>query len=151
MTPKAFTDINRSTFYTYYLDVYDLLKQLENEIVELTQNEISAVINKADDVSMENAVKTITKLLNERNSILILLLAKGSDKFSDNIFKTIKSALLSRNEKIPKDKLILMEYCFRYHMSATAALITSWNKDNKGLSLEEVLEMVAIVSALRYN
>ena len=35
LTQKA--DVNRSTFYLHYLDIYDMLEQMENEFVETIQ------------------------------------------------------------------------------------------------------------------
>ena len=38
------SDINRGTFYRYYIDIYDLLKSIEQEFVEEVKN-CSSIVN----------------------------------------------------------------------------------------------------------
>lgn len=47
------TGINRSTFYNHYQDVYDLLEQIENEMLgELAEN-LKNVVSENDPMNME--------------------------------------------------------------------------------------------------
>lgn len=36
-------DVNRSTFYRYYLDIYDLLEQIEREIIEDVRDKVTGI------------------------------------------------------------------------------------------------------------
>lgn len=52
-------DINRGTFYHYYLDKYDLLEQLENEMIDELQGFIDKQYDKEKDNTSNNIVKNI--------------------------------------------------------------------------------------------
>ena len=51
-------DINRSTFYLHYTDIYDLLEQTENDL----KNEILEIVNNDQRLRMEETMPYITEL-----------------------------------------------------------------------------------------
>ncbi len=73
-------DINRATFYRYYLDVYDLLEKIENEFIEelkqvpfLTNNEysLSSLATELLNIFLENK-KLVTIIFRKNTDIYIL-------------------------------------------------------------------------------
>ena len=65
------SDINRGTFYRYYMDVYDLLKNIEQEFIEEIKN--SPSIENIVDHSIYSFTKGILSIF-ENNKKLVKIL-----------------------------------------------------------------------------
>ena len=82
-------DINRATFYRYYLDVYDLLDKMEEEFVDAVKN--AYMINDSDNVVIYGH--------NMKNGAMFAELEKYEDKsFYDENSEILRKL---RNENIP--------------------------------------------------
>lgn len=85
-------EINRSTFYRYYKDIYDLIEQNINNILD----EIKEEINK-NPFEMDKQFDMIFKILYKHKDIFLLLKRKNMLKdISVNIFKYFSN--LSKDE-----------------------------------------------------
>ena len=91
-------DINRATFYRYYLDVYDLLEQIEQdfseELKEAYTNEVITVY------TVSNFAKALLKVFVENKKLVTILFNnKTTTNFLDGIleivYQTCKEKLLS--------------------------------------------------------
>lgn len=58
--------VNRSTFYAHYLDKYDLLDKLEDELL----NELEMLMNNPGDMSPEHYAETVRKHSERMLSVL---------------------------------------------------------------------------------
>ena len=84
-------DINRSTFYLHYTDIYDLLEQTENDL----KNEILEIVNNDQRLRMEETMPYITELFvfiaNNREIASALLGPHGDVAFMRQIEQIILS------------------------------------------------------------
>lgn len=133
---------HRNTFYHYFTDVYDVLDQIENMIID-------ELIEKSDDgmILFEDGIeaKKFAKIY-EKNKKYLKLLAddeKGS-KFTLKMNRILKET----NHEIvafcddPKKN----EYIHEYKLAGSIAAIMYYFKDGDGLSLEDVLQTVLELS-----
>lgn len=78
-------DINRATFYRYYLDVYDLFEKIKDEFTQ----EIIEAVKKADNkVTIFNFSKEILEvLLNNKSLVKVLFNTKNSIYILDEMLE----------------------------------------------------------------
>ena len=70
-------DINRATFYTHYTDVYDLLKKIENELLENVNVYLSQLYHK--EVNETQLTEKIFTYIKENAKLCRLLLSERGD------------------------------------------------------------------------
>lgn len=127
---------NRSTFYNHFIDVYDVLDQIENkilqEVIEMTSDGYSIW-------SREDSTKRYTELY-ERNSKYLKLLSneeKGSH-FSYKLIKVIDNVLGERvyfssdNEE--------SELVREYHINGSVAMIMKYFRGETNLPLDKIID-----------
>ena len=69
-------DINRATFYRYYLDVYDLLDKIEEEFLEELKH-VPFLTN--DEYSLSSLAKELLEIFLENKKLVTILFKKNTD------------------------------------------------------------------------
>lgn len=135
---------NRSTFYTYFKDVYDVLEQTERELLDMVEtaggdgeinfidkNEISRVLKPFADFSEE-----------KRKCIMLLMGSQGDPKFISELHslmrKKIIQALGSRLN--PNGKYF--DYIIDYIMVTRVVIIMRWFEDKSNLTMDEIVDLL---------
>ncbi|MBY2479007.1 TetR/AcrR family transcriptional regulator [Clostridioides difficile] len=153
LTQRA--DINRGTFYLHYVDKYDLLEKIENEIIQ----EIEEETKHLDSVNMMNLdtsnepLPFMVKLFEyfKENSVIIksILGPKGDPTFERKIKRFIGSNLFEK-QKIKNfnidEAVISEEYFIQYILSADLGVIQHWLEKNMKESPEEMALILARMS-----
>lgn len=155
LTKRA--DINRGTFYLHYVDKYDLLEKIENEIIQEIEEETKHI----DSVDMMNIdasnepLPFMVKLFEyfRENSVIIksILGPKGDPTFERKIKKFIGANLFEKQkfEKFNIDEAIISEeYFIQYILSADLGVIQHWLEKNMKESPEEMALILARMSLL---
>ncbi|MGX9758214.1 TetR/AcrR family transcriptional regulator [Clostridioides difficile] len=155
LTQRA--DINRGTFYLHYVDKYDLLEKIENEIIQEIEEEtkhLDSVNMMSIDASNE-PLPFMVKLFEyfRKNSVIIksILGPKGDPTFERKIKRFIEINLFekqkSRNFNID-EAVISEEYFIQYILSADLGVIQYWLEKNMKESPDEMALILARMSLL---
>jgi len=72
-------DINRATFYSHYTDVYDLLRKIENELLENVNAQLSQLYEKGKKVNEVDLAERIFDYIKENAKLCRLLLSERGD------------------------------------------------------------------------
>jgi Transcriptional regulator len=125
---------NRSTFYQYFTDVYDLLGFVENDILdyirEKFKNTEQADINPRDILLLfEEKGTYLNALLGDYGNIRFIEKLKG-EFFSDE-----------QNYCFPKD-IQVTPYLLEFQISTSFSLLRLWQRRQKDLPLEELLNLI---------
>ena len=119
-------DINRATFYRYYLDIYDLYDKIQDEFV----SELKEIIinNHNNYISTSLLVKSILDaLLREKKLSKIIFNKKNNLLFMDDIldicYNYCRDTWLEKNPHL-KEKDI--EYASVYFFNASLGIINFW-------------------------
>ncbi len=134
-------EINRSTFYTYYTDTYDLLHQIQQEVIaELSEHISHAAFSEPSNLT----VLAMTQILDyaRQNSALfkVLLSKNGDDTFHKDIMllaqeKTIKEL---RNLKLIDERT--NEYLQLFVITGTLNVVEKWLMDDMPESTQQMAE-----------
>ena len=137
-------DINRKTFYNYYSGVYQIIDEIENEVVENLKSSIS-------DIDAEDYLKDpykifdkITEAISQDMEFYENLLKMNTNlslfqKIVDLIKQQIKEAFLVRVD-IDQSRLDVM---IEYTISGMIAAYKSWFNSDRKLTLKEISDVMA--------
>lgn len=149
LTTKA--DINRGTFYLHYTDKYDLINQLENEII-LSFNDTFKTISKDELIGFSVGSKTpsfsieLFKYFKEHASFMKAILSTNGDPlFHHKLKKTLESMFLKdfwKNEINEDTMLVPKEYFYSYVVSAHIGLVRHWLETGTKESPEEMASIL---------
>ena len=132
---KEIADIagyNRSTFYEYFSDIYELLEYIENDLLNYIKEEL---INKnSSTISIENALNCF-----ENKNHILYMSTLLSDYGSFRFLERLKS-------EIPIDEIILnytkddslTPYLTEFYITTALSLFRLWIRRNKDLSIDEL-------------
>lgn len=133
LTKRA--DINRGTFYLHYVDKYDLLDKIENEIIseieEDTRHLDSNIMMNIDAINepLPFMVKIFEYFRENSGIIKCILGPKGDPTFERKIKKFIETNLFEKqkSKRFNLDQaLISEEYFIPYILSADLGVIKHW-------------------------
>jgi len=139
-------DINRATFYSHYRDQYDLLEQIENEVV----SDIKKYLNIYDckDIKLI-PVEMIDKILeyvkNDFELFNILLNSNGDMKFQQEVIEIIGMYFIP----IIENKSLQIknaEYIFCYLASGSLSIIQMWLKEGMKIPSREIANLIMDIS-----
>lgn len=141
ITIKELTDkagYNRSTFYEYYTDIYDLLGQVENFMINEAKLQ---VIDKLSTNTIEELISKSVQFYNTNAKYLYILLGNnGNPAFSHKLKKVLRSQI--KQELHVKENNIKAEYLSEFALSATLGVVTYWFERKKDIQLEELLKII---------
>lgn len=139
ITEKA--GYNRSTFYEYFVDIYDILDQLENSLIKYIRDTAVNNIRKGLNTDFTKFTIELANLYKAKGEYLSVLLGENGDPhFVTKWKKTMKPALYHVFQVSDSD--IYAEYIIEFTISAMIAVITLWFERNQSDPLEELLQVV---------
>jgi AcrR family transcriptional regulator len=144
----------RSTFYEYFTDIYDILEQLETELIlYITEN----IHESLESPYNEDIIQKIAILYEDKGEYLSVLLGNNGDpnfiqKFKNALRPTLfKSFHLSENNE--HTKLI-----FEFSISGILSSIKYWYDNKKTIPADEIVIMIRSIllngttkQILKYN
>lgn len=155
LTQRA--DINRGTFYLHYVDKYDLLERIENEIIQEIEEETKHLdsSNMMEIDTSSEPLPFMVKLFEyfRKNSVIIKSIfgPKGDPTFERKIKKFIETNLFEKQKLINfniDEAIISEEYFIQYILSADLGVIQYWLEKNMKESPEEMALILARMSLL---
>jgi AcrR family transcriptional regulator len=131
---------NRSTFYEYFIDVYDVLEQIENSIIP-NINELPPIAMPAGDLGMP--LDMFMELYEQNNKYYSVLLGDNGDAaFASKLKNSIKPMLkdaLKYHVKVSETEL---DYILEYILSAMIGIMSYWFKQDKALSGKKLISLM---------
>ena len=139
-------DINRSTFYTHYTDPYDLLNQIQREVIDGIKEHVFSILFMEQ---AENAITVITKVLEyvKANAPLFkaLLGGNGDVSFQDELMYLVQDKMI---QEIREDRRLeprVTKYVEIYAVSSARSILYKWLSDG---CLDETGRMAEIIITL---
>lgn len=136
-------DINRATFYAHYLDQYDLLHQIEIEIINDINQYLEGYDFKDNKLIPIEMTEKILEYVEENAEIFDLLLSPNGDmKFQQEVIKIIGRQhfiAVIENDSLNKEDA---EYIFHFLASGAVGVIQMWLKDGMKKPAKEMAELI---------
>ncbi len=147
----ALSGNNRSTFYHYFKDVYELLEQSEEEILADANTEISQYLSDIKEISSEEQTLQMLRLFalpifnRYEEKIFILLGPHGDPMFRTKLQNNMYNNL-QKNAILPT-KNIYTDYMISFAISSIIGLLSLWHQREKDLDDEEFIKIAQTLIA----
>ena len=144
---KEITDLagyNRGTFYLYYKDVYDILDQIEYEILDKIDVMLRQSLPDIAAHDFNSLIKAVMELVQPYARYTMVLLGdKGDPRFVTGLKDVLRPVFLSGLDIYsmsftPYQKELLVEFW----LSGTLAIVMKWIA-NPQITLEELITFIA--------
>ena len=134
-------DINRSTFYAHYKDPYDLLYQMQNEILSNVKRYLEKQSYDADDRPISfQVLKRILEYVKENADVFKILLSDNSDaSFQMEIMKLSNLDLFQSKSKFSKRT---HDYLAIFGATGCISILHKWLIDGMLESTTEISEFI---------
>ena len=137
-------DINRSTFYLHYTDIYQMLESIEGELMD----EISHLIDDyaLDPINNKESsypfIEQIFTILDNNKDICIALLGKNGDMaFVNRIEGLIAETVFQRlSSRMPKDNRDI-ENAYAFCLNGCVGMIKAWLSSDNQESTQHMAEL----------
>ena len=131
---------NRGTFYEYFVDVYDVLEQIENALIPGV-DELPPIENPASDIGIIQ-LDMFMKLYEKNNSYYAVLLGENGDPaFASKLKKAVKP-IIRESFKLNDISSIETDYILEYILSAKIGIMGYWFNENKSLPAERLISLI---------
>ena len=123
-------DINRSTFYLHYSDIYQMLESIENELMD----EIAQVIEEHPLDLVKNGssypmIEHIFTILDNNKDICIALLGKNGD----TVLRQLSGKFAADNHDV--------EYVYAFCLNGCVGMIKAWLSSEHRESTKHIAEL----------
>ncbi|MFC4024400.1 TetR/AcrR family transcriptional regulator [Oceanobacillus longus] len=131
-------DINRSTFYSHYKDPFDLLDQMEEEIIE----DMNTYLNQYNFTKEEESLKMTERLLeyifSKREICHTLLNENGDSSFETRVMTVAQKFLIQNWMDINAFQTNRYEYVSVFVISGSIHIIKHWLANNMDQTPKEI-------------
>ena len=136
------SDINRGTFYRYYIDIYDLLKTIEQEFVDEIKNSSSIV--KIEEHSIYSFTKGILSVFeNNKKLVKILFNTERNILFLNEVLEIAYDKCINRwknlHSEIDEDEL---ENAVVFIFNGALGVINYWVKNDFSTSSDDIAKYI---------
>ncbi|MDZ5472359.1 TetR/AcrR family transcriptional regulator [Bacillus sp. 31A1R] len=136
---------NRSTFYEYFSDVYDVLDQMENNLIAKLQE---LPLQQLSSPNETFPFEAIFNLYSQHSKYLVVLLGEHGDpafqhKMKASMKPMMKQALLSHGANDGFE----LDYTMEYALSAMIGILSYWFGQEEAPSIEKLMELLSEISS----
>lgn len=142
ITAKA--GYNRSTFYEYFVDIYDVLNRLEETLLEYLKEQ---VMNSLENGLNDAVIQKLANVFEVKGDYLSILLSENGDPYFAQKIKAIMRPALVHALGLP-EKDIHTAYYFEFGMSAIIGTITYWYNHQKEIPSKELVGLIRSMLAM---
>ncbi|GHV89276.1 TetR family transcriptional regulator [Spirochaetia bacterium] len=143
----ALAGLSRSTFYTYCKDQYDLLRQIEEQLLTDAQKMIQQYIRaekKSGKFIVGKAALAFEEILqyiaDNGNSMQVLLGENGDSGFQKKYFRIGIEEVRQLAEAVGAKSAD--NYCFFYVVGGTLVLVQEWLKNGMDTPVPQIAKML---------
>jgi hypothetical protein len=133
---------NRSTFYQYYADVYDVLRKFEDRFLDEVGEFVLKLVKQANSLDASQTNEAVFELLTQNNKYISVLFGPHGDaEFTQKIVETLKPIWIKyffrTDQYTPAEVDLLMEH----YISGLLSMFRKWFFDQNGISVERIVQL----------
>jgi len=130
--------INRTTFYKYYVSTYDLLAEIENDLFE----ELEETLNNSSLSEKDMLSYNITFLDKNRDKMKVLFNALSNDSFFDHLMRQSFISTFFDREILQNFPPSESKYMRLFISHGIYAIIRDWISSDNPASREELIALI---------
>lgn len=139
----ALADINRSTFYSHYLDQFDLLNQIEEEIIEDMNDTLTAYNHSDQNEETLQMTEKIVEYVAENSDVCMTLFSEhGDSSFKKRVMMVAREHTVKNWLSIYPIDSEISEYVSMFAISGSIHMLENWLKNGMDKSPKEMAELI---------
>ena len=131
-------DVNRSTFYAHYADARQLLREIEDDMLNHMPRLPVPYSNSQEQQSYKPLVEYLQYVQQNARMIRIMFVRRDDGAF----FNRAVHALMEAAGIADDPDAFLMRYDCAYRLNGTIGIVREWIKDNFPISAEELAKII---------
>ncbi|GEN57698.1 TetR family transcriptional regulator [Halolactibacillus alkaliphilus] len=133
-------DIHRSTFYTHYTDPYDLLHQIQTDVVNNIRHYMAQqTTDERSPVSKQKLIPLLEYGKKNADLISVLLSDHCDDVLENEIMRFVNLISLSHLNKVDD---AMKDYVILFGVSGSMAMIKKWLQESTKVSAETLADLI---------
>lgn len=134
---------NRSTFYQYYKDVYDVLHKFEDQLLNEVDEFVVSLVEQANSLDASQAMQEIFGFFTRINKyITVLFGSHGDTEFIHKLVENLKPFWIkyffrTEEQYTPAEVDLLMEH----YISGLLSMYQKWFLYPNGISIERIIQL----------
>lgn len=128
--------INRGTFYQHFRDIYDLLEQMEQELIHHLKEDVALLLKQGVPEDLE-AFSKICKKTFLKYSKKICIFFRNDPNFGEKVKKEIAPVLEST--ALLSEDFPYKNYVMTFSVYSTLNMINYWYENPENISPEELI------------
>lgn len=137
---------NRTTFYAHFLDIYDLLDQAIDHILEPSKNTLLKFPDFSSALMSGSFIYYFYKAFQANGVYIEKIMQNHHDYILGNKIKKIILPLLEQSLST-HDPSFPLEYVIEYQLSAGFGVFRAWVQNKKDMSEQELIRLLYQISA----
>lgn len=135
-------DINRSTFYLHYMDIYDLLSKIEDEMM---QEILSRVEKKCQPLELDDLLSTIFHYISDNADLCLVLLSENGDiAFIEKLKRLVENASMEKiKSEFKANHAQHVAVVVSYSVSGCIGVLQSWLENGQSETLDELAKIMS--------
>jgi AcrR family transcriptional regulator len=134
-------DINRATFYSHYLDQYDLLKQIEQELLLDINSYLESYSYQNNSTESLLTLQKIFEYIKENRELCTVLLSDNGDReFQKDVMLIVQKQFIQDWTTTKKIKEVDAECIYSFVTAGSIGFIQRWLQDGLKKSTKEMAE-----------
>jgi len=136
----AVAGYNRSTFYTYFHDIRDVLDAIECELIPPAEYASVVLRDLSEGSDAQQTLRTLLALFEACDAYFSVLLSKDGDPaFRDKLLSTLLSAL---SQALPTGFSHACRYVLEYQNAGVILAIAPWYENGKDIPSERLVDLL---------
>ena len=135
--------VNRSTFYYYFVDIYDLLEYVENKYIEEATKIIPVLIDGIIQNNLEKNIAMIQEFYKKNRDTFLLFLVERPNAHIIHASKKMAKEYALHYIGIDEDKLGVREKCImEYIANAQIGMISWWLENDNNMEFQILIDII---------
>ncbi len=135
-------DINRSTFYTHYSDQYDLVEQIESELINDMEKYLNSVNFEMDEEAKEMTERLLDYLASRADDCKTLLNYEGDSTFQRKVTSVAYRFILNEGMTAKNIDPSISEYISSFIVNGSIQMMKLWLYNNMDRSPKEMSQLI---------
>lgn len=133
-------ELNRSTFYAHYDKPEDLLEEIENEIIEATDEHLKK-IGEGNNIGAHKYILSFLNFIKKNDNSFRTLLAENADPTFKNRFmqRSIMQIVANLDVNLPENT---EQYVYSYILNGSAGIIIQWIRSDYSADENEIVDLL---------
>ena len=133
------SDINRATFYRYYIDIYDLLEKIEQELID----ELKELLSNYKDYTLRDMIKEYLNIFLDNKELVSIIFSNRQNIFYLNdffyfIYENCKEKWFENIELDEDQKTLFSIFAF----NGTLGVINYWIQNGYKEDVDEISSVI---------